>query len=160
MYNRNKTVIIDYQYLLGNYKQQFVKELSIFKTDQIGITLHHFCPPFPEEELSQDAKNQNQFCENYINKLKWKNGWEPYTSLAVILNQFKNSTVLVHSLEKQQFLLQYLKDVRVVDDIPAFKDLPFFMHNCEIHNKSFRRCSVLHCFQIFVHLEREKMLTE
>lgn len=158
MYNRNKTVIIDFQYLVGNCKQIFIKELSIFKTDQIGIVSHLFCPPFPEEELTQDAKNQNQFCANHINKLKWKSGWEPYTSLSNILGQFKNATVLVHSLEKQQFLLQYLPDVQIVESIPAFKDLPYFTHNCEIHNKTFPRCSKLHCSQIYVHLERENML--
>lgn len=153
--NRSDVLILDIQWLRGNANQCFVKELVFTSANDLNFSFYHFLPPFSEKELLPIVRQSNIYCSNNINLLKWEDGEVPYTALPCILQKLsKFKKILVHGLEKQKFLKQYLNNIEAVPEMKSFFAVPAYMHQCPHHPPDFHRCALHHIMQIMFHCER------
>lgn len=153
--DRNSSVLVDFQYLLGNNKQVFVKELAFMKAGTVIPNFYHFKPPYHIKELDNDTLRQQSIHRQNINGLDWSEGEIPYTSLGEILlplNKF--ATVIVRGEIKRKFLTKYLSTNIIDVDIGKSLALyPNFYTNCRIHKNIPLRCALNNLFKLFVILE-------
>lgn len=156
MYHRGETIIVDFQYLHGNKKQIFIKELAIMEANNIGITNYHFLPPFSSKELNEQCRSTNEYCEKNINFLRWDDGILPYTQLEEIMCELEMSgrTIIVQTEWKKRFLDRYLTRVQVIEAMPGFNYHFKYGHPCPTHLFNQTRCSTLHVFLIFLYMEK------
>lgn len=156
------TVLIDLQFVCGNFKQHFVKELVILFADSSHPIHHHFKPPYPESNLSPRYIKQNNFNRQLINGLHWSSGDMDYSMLANIVQTLDNYTVVVKGPEKAAFLSQFL-DVKNIIDIQMNRSLSNMVdryHNCPIHHRGFSRCGVNNVFKIMFFMVANKMFLQ
>lgn len=160
--NIQSTVLIDLQFVCGNYKQQYVKELVILFADSSNPIHHHFKPPYPENQLSPKYVKQNIFIRKYINGLDWSSGDMDYSMLAYILQTLENYTVVVKGPEKAAFLSQFLAANHIID-IQTNRSLSNMVdryHNCPIHHRGYTRCGVNNVFKIMFFMVSNKMFLQ
>jgi len=155
-FNRSSTILLDFQYCLGNKKQLFPKELAYMQPDAFYIRHIHFAPPYPEKELDKEVIKQNLYNKKNINQLDWNYGETPYIYIKELMQQFVTNeyTVLVKGPEKKKFLEQYLDNIELIDMPGSFEKYTQFKHRCPIHFPTFSRCAVNHVAQMFVHMEK------
>jgi len=154
--DRNSSTIVDFQYVLGNNKQVFVKELAFMPAGTVIPNFFHFKPPYNIKELDNGALKQQHLNQQNVNGLDWSAGDIPYTSLEEILTPLnKYHAVLVRGEIKKNFLIKYLSTNIIDIDIGrSLTQLPNFFTNCRIHKKKLPlRCSLNNLFKLFVFLE-------
>lgn len=158
--NRELVVLIDFQYLFGNNNQLFPKEMAIMEADTFAIDHIHFYEPYPEEELSDDAKIQNNFNKKKINNLDWNDGTIPYYRIKDVLSKYADEkyTVFVKGFEKKTFLTKYLDNVCMINMPGRLNDYVRYKTSCPIHMDNSPRCAVLHVIQMFMYLEKNDKL--
>lgn len=159
-YQREKTILIDFQYLLGNNNQLFPKEMTIMQADTFIINYFLFKAPYPEEELSDDIKTQNHYSFQKINFLDWNEGDTSYNKIKEILEPYsdENYTVLVKGYEKKKFLEKYLDNVCLINMPGRLQDYTKYRHGCPVHSSVANRCAVLHIINMFMFLEKTDKL--
>lgn len=161
-FNIQNTVLIDVQFVCGNFKQQYVKELVILFADSTNTIHHHFKPPYPECKLSSRYLKQNIFNQKYIHGLDWSSGDTDYSMLAYILQTLENYTVIVKGIEKATFLSQFISVDNIID-IQTNKSLSKMVdryHNCPIHHRGYSRCGVNNVCKILFFLDANNMFLQ
>lgn len=156
------TVLIDLQFVCGNFKQQYVKELVLLFADSTTPIHHHFKPPYSKNILSQRTIRQNTFNKNHINGLDWSSGYLEYSMLAYILQTVENYTIVVKGPEKVAFLGQYLSTNNIIN-INTNQSLANMLdryHNCPIHHRAFTRCGINIVFKIMFFMVTNKMFLQ
>lgn len=156
------TVIVDIQFVSGNFQQQYVKELVILFADETTPIHHHFESPYPENQLSQKMVKQNAFNHTFVNGLNWNSGDTKYTMLYDILQTIANYNVVVKGAEKATFLSQYLSvnNIINVQTNQSLKNMVDRYHNCPIHHRGFTRCGINNVYKILFFLIANKMFLQ
>lgn len=160
--NIESTVIIDLQFVCGNFNHLYVKELVLLFADSTAPIHHHFKPPYLKNKLSRRNVRQNAFNKSNINGLEWSSGDLDYSMLAYILQTVENYIVVVKGPEKAAFLGQYLS-VNNIIDIKTNQSLTNMVdryHNCPIHHRSFKRCGINNIFKIMYFMVSNKMFLQ
>lgn len=154
--DQDKTVIIDIQFVTGNYNQVFAKEVVILFANSISPDQYLFKNPYSYLELNEKAIKQCRFVHDNINGLNWSDGHIEYTQLKDILENIKDFTIIVKGIQKQQFIKKFLSCSNILDlNIGcSLKKLKKFQHNCEIHDPNYERCAINNVFKILFYLER------
>ncbi|QKS69573.1 hypothetical protein [Drosophila-associated adintovirus 2] len=153
--DRNSAVILDFQYVIGNYRQIFVKELAFMQAGSVIPNFFHFKPPYHAKELDQVILNNQHSTKRHINGLDWSEGDISYLSLSDILTPLNSfAAVIVRGETKKQFLTKYLStniiDVEIGQSLTCY---PNYFTNCRIHKKQPVRCALNNLFKLFVILE-------
>lgn len=160
--NIHNTVLIDLQFVKGNFNHQYVKELVLLFADSTTPIHHHFKSPYPENQLSRRIRRQNAFNKLNINDLDWNSGDMDYTMLSNILQTVENFIVVVKGAEKAAFLSQYLS-VNNIININCKQSLIKMVdryHNCPIHRQGYTRCGVNNVFKIMFFMVSNKMFLQ
>lgn len=160
--NIQSTVLIDLQFVNGNFNQQYVKELVILFADSSNAIHHHLRPPYSEKHLTRRVVRQNIFNRKFINGLDWNSGEMDYSMLAYILQTLEKYTVVVKGPEKAAFLSQFL-DANNIMDIQTNKSLSNMVdryHNCPIHHRGYKRCGINNVFKIMFFMVVNKMFIQ
>jgi len=159
-----QVLVVDLQFSLGNDKQNFIKELAILEKGSLIPTVYHFKPPYPAEELCQEVRYTNQYCENKINGLKWGSGLVEYLDVKCILKHYLEPAekIYVKGEQKKLFLEKYIDSAKIEDlsrVLPPLEKIDNFKTSCPIHlsNHNFR-CAVKNCFNVYMYLLKEKIL--
>lgn len=160
MESNKKSVIVDVQFVVGNNKQMFVKELVTLNTDSINPVLYHFKPPFPQEELNPNSAWQSDYNYKFINGLTWSNGVIDYNHLPEILSTLEGSVIYLKGEEKAKVLKKYLKDVEIIQaDIPKLGLLKKYKTNCILHGESPNvRCALENTVNMYMYLLKNKII--
>lgn len=160
--NIQSTVLIDLQFVCGNFNQQYVKELVILFADSTIPIHHHFKPPYPENQLSPRHVKQNVFNRKNINGLDWNLGDVDYSMLTYILQTLGNYTIVVKGPEKAAFLSQFLaaKDIIDIQTNRSLSNMVDRYHNCPIHHRGYTRCGVNNVFKIMFFMVTNKMFIQ
>lgn len=161
MFERASTILLDFQYINGNKKQIFVKELAFMECNNLKIHHYQFLPPFPDAELEPIALRTNTYCRDNINFLDWNNGDVSYLELEPILRSLDGyETILVHGLQKRDFLRDKYKmmNVEILQGMPSYKSMFNYMHTCPIHASNAIYCAYSHVFSMFLYLIENKNL--
>lgn len=156
---RCNTILIDLQFINGNNKQLFVKELSYMLPDTANVEHFIFKPPYPEQELNDSTKHQLNYCYNNINGFKWNDGITDYLELFSILNDFKDYDIVVKGLQKKKFLEKYLPNTPIfnLDMKKSINQFYNYKTKCQIHEKNdIKRCGISNVLRIFVYMEKSE----
>lgn len=156
------TVLVDIQFVSGNFQQQYAKELVILFADETTPIHHHFESPYPENQLSKRKVKQNAFNHKFVNGLNWNSGDTKYTMLNDILQTIANYNVVVKGVEKAAFLSQYIS-VNNIINIQTNQSLANMVdryHNCPIHHRGYARCGVNNVFKIMFYMVYNKMFLQ
>jgi hypothetical protein len=158
---RYNTILLDLQFINGNNKQLFVKEICYMHPDMVHIEHIVLKPPYPEEELDDKTKNQIDYCYENINGFRWNDGTIDYLELNLILNGLKDFLIIVKGIEKKKFLQKYLPNTRIYD-LDMKKSLSKFFNyrtKCYIHeDQHLKRCAIANVMKLFVFLEKNDLL--
>lgn len=160
-YKRNKTILLDLQFINGNNKQLFAKEISYMQPDIVDVQHFVLKPPYSEQELDDTTKAQIKFCYKYINGFYWEDGAVDYLELCSILNDIKDFDIIVKGIEKKRFLEKYLPNTKIFD-LDMKKSLSQFLNyktKCYIHeHQNLNRCAIANVMRLFVFLEKNDLL--
>ncbi|QKS69561.1 hypothetical protein [Drosophila-associated adintovirus 1] len=153
--DRNSAVLVDFQYMLGNDRQIFVKELAFMQAGSVIPNFFHFKPPYHSKELDNGILTLQHTTKRNINGLDWSDGDIPYLSLSDILTPLNSfAVVIVRGEAKKQFLTKYLATNIVDLDLgQSLTSYPNYFTNCRIHKKLPVRCALNNLFKLFVFLE-------
>lgn len=99
---REKTVVMDIQFLRGKNDELIVKEMGLLRLNHTYGMVYHFLPPYPEGELNKKTRTHNAFLYKSVNKLCWDYGNLPFTTLSGIVTSFDNYTIIVKGLAKKR----------------------------------------------------------
>lgn len=161
-FQRNKVLLLDCQYLVGNHGEVFIKEIAFMHGDSISPLVCYLKPPYDKNLLMPKALKQVNFCEKYIHMLSWSGGDVEYNNLYTILDYIRRldvEVIFVKGLDKVGFFQKFLgQKVREIEMAGRLQDYPSYRHYCKYHDFNFHRCSINHVFQMFVHLETNKCL--
>lgn len=159
-----KILFIDIQFVVGNGRQLFVKELAMLRQGSIIPTLYFFKPPYPREELNDAITQHGEYICDNINNLQWNDGILLYNDIADILKSFSQHKIYVKGIQKKNFLRQYLQVsteiVELEDEIPKLGSLRNYKAYCEIHyNKTKNhRCAVQNCINIYMYMLQNNII--
>lgn len=139
----HNSIILDFQYLLGNDKNEFfVKELSYCSVGSLEACSFHFREPYSWKQL----KNINSIkCNDYIKSkmgIAWTDGIQSYNELENVLFELEKRTIYVKGREKVKFLRQYLPTTAIYNlediypDMPTLGNLKNFYMKCDFHTNS------------------------
>lgn len=164
--DNQQVFIVDLQFVQGNEKQYFIKELAILKKGSLIPIVYHFKAPYPEEELNNEAKYNIQYSENKINGLKWNSGTVEYLGLKDILKYYLQSAdiIYVKGKQKKNFLEKYIDSTKINDltnTMPSLLKIENFKSMCPIPTHSVSsslRCAIKNSFNIYMHLLKENVL--
>lgn len=163
MFERASTILLDFQYINGNKRQIFIKELAFMEGNNLKIHHHHFLPPFPEAELDYLSVRTNTYCRDHLNFLDWNNGNVSYLEVEPILRSLdRYETVLVHGTQKRDFLRNKYKmtNVEILDEMPSYKSMFKYQHTCPTHLPNVVYCAYSHVFSMFLYLIENKKFLE
>lgn len=138
-------VIVDIQFVVGNFKEYYIKELSVLKPQSHKLHVYIFKPKFEYSKLSTSAKKQNRFIFKHINGLQWNDGDIDYEKLPLILNSLKDEELIVRGFDKKRVLEKYLPGTMITDltmttNLASCKDPEIL---CRLHkNRLDCRCAV------------------
>lgn len=157
-----KTVIIDLQFVCGNFNQKYVKELVLLFADSITPIHHHFKAPYNQEQLNKKTLRQNAFIKLHINGLDWNSGDTDYSMLVYILQTVENFNIVVKGAEKAAFLSQYLsaKNIINIQTNRPLKNMVDRYYICPIHHRGFQRCGINNVFKIMFFIVANKMFLQ
>lgn len=152
--NNMSKFIVDVQYVSGNNCHYFVKELAILPFGSIYPKFYFFAPPYPKQELSSRANQQNQFEVANINGLDWGEGETNYNDLPGILEYFANATIYVKGKMKENLIRKYLPTTEILQlDIPSLSKLQNYQQYCNVHStRSSSRCAVQNCVNMYLYI--------
>lgn len=143
---------MDFQYLLGNNNQIFIKELAFIRASSVTPQVFYFKPPYQWQDLEAKYKKQNKFCAKYINKIRWDYGDLNYIELSYFIRDLNAdetlTTIFVKGEDRVNFLKKYLFKVQELKMPGSFENYTFQKHDCKIHNDNFTRCSINHVLQM------------
>lgn len=158
-YCRENVVFVDIQYVLGNNKQIFAKEIVFMFANSVAPTQILLKPPYPYRELDVCSVKQNNFNAASINGLNWNDGVINYSEIEHILESLRNFIIIVKGYEKKKFLTKYLSKTIIINfDCVNLLELQNYRHNCIFHDKDFKRCGVLNVFKLLIHFEKHNLL--
>lgn len=151
--------VVDIQFVCGNNGQYFAKELAVLAFGTILPKVYHFMPPYPYQELSMKARQQNHYNLQNINNLHWSDGEISYNDLLQVFSTFENATIYVKGETKASFIRKYIPDAEIIqlDARPRLSELQNFQVACEIHKKPLR-CAVQNCVNIYMHILINKIV--
>lgn len=157
-----KTVLVDLQFVCGNFNHQYVKELVLLFADSTTPIHHHFKAPYHQDHLNKKIIMQNAFNKLHINGLDWNSGDMDYAMLTYILQTMENYTIVVKGAEKAAFLGQYLSANNIINiqTNRSLKNMVDRYHNCPIHHKGFQRCGINNVFKIMFFMVTNKMFLQ
>lgn len=174
MFDSNKTIVMDIQFVVGNKNQYFAKEIAYVYAN--SIVHHHFVfkPPFDYRELDEQARRLNTYNVINVNNLGWDEGYLPYSNVSSVLmsslqknSQSKKSIktkIIVKGHQKKEFLLKYLDDhsTEIIDlDIgTSLSKIPNKFTDCQIHSKAEMRCAINNVYKLMFYLNRKNMMFE
>lgn len=155
-FEQNKSVIVDIQYLPGNFNQIFAKEVVFLFANSTSPIQFLFQSPYSVLELDRRSFWQCKFLYENINGLKWTDGEIEYSKLNHILQTIANYTIIVRGNQKKNFLKKFLPKSKIIDiDMgSSLKNFKNFSHNCQIHNSHYKRCGVNIVFKILFFMEK------
>lgn len=158
-YSQDLTVVVDIQFVAGNYGQLFAKEVVFLFTNSITPTYHLFKCPYSENELDAKAINQNKYTYNNINGLNWSDGSIEYNNMSQIFNGIKDFTIIVKGRQKQDFVKKFLVDSEIIDlDTGcSLKTMRNYSHSCPIHNHFYERCAINNVFKLLIFMEKQNL---
>lgn len=139
------TVVVDFQYLNGNSKNEFfIKELAICPLGKLNVEVYSFKPPYSKKHFDNaKAIQANNYMEKKFN-VKWDDGNINYLKLDKIFSKFDDKLILVKGDQKKKivkrFVSAYTKVENLEDlyhEIPNLKCLKNFKMCCENHNNTF-----------------------
>lgn len=155
---QKKIIFVDFQFVIGNGKQYFIKELALVKQGCLLPEHYLFKPPYPQQELTVSNIQQNDYNRKYINGLEWESGIIEYNFLPHVLKNLESYIIYVKGKQKKDFLSKYISEpVNIIDissDIPKLEELQDYDTYCGVHsmcNQSTRnRCAIKNCFKIYM----------
>lgn len=155
--NREKTVVVDLQFVHGNNNESYVKELALMMCDSITPSYTIFKPPYSYNELNDSAVWQTNFDYNNIHGLKWTDGSVEYIQLGDILQTLKDFTIIVKGFQKAEFIKRFLKSTHILnlDTKVGLGRLKNYRHNCPTHSPMYVRCAINNVFKVFIFMEME-----
>lgn len=156
-FNREKSVVVDLQFVHGNNNECYVKELAFMMCNSITPSYHIFKPPYSHNELKDSAIWQTNFEYINIHGLKWDDGFVEYTRLGDILQTLKDFTIIVKGFQKAEFLKRFLKSTTIIsqDTKVGLGRLINYTHNCPTHSPMYTRCAINNVFKIFIFMHVE-----
>lgn len=150
---KNK-IFLDYQYMLGNNKQIFIKELAFIRSEETFVPqVYYFLPPYSWHDLDNDRREHLNFCEKYINRLSWLDGEDDYINLSYLIRDLNDDesieSIFVKSTEKFNFLINYIPvKIKLFHMPKSFNKYPLQKFSCKLHDSNFNRCSINHVLQM------------
>lgn len=159
IFSIENTVVVDIQFLVGNNNHYYAKELVFLFSDSTTPIHHHIKQPHSEHELSNSAKQNNNYLLNFINGLDWTAGDVDYNNLDDIFQTISSYSIIVKGYAKKQFLAQYLPTNKIIDlsANTSLKNMYDRYHNCPIHDRSYSRCAVNNVHKIMYFMIENKM---
>jgi len=162
-YNNNtqslsSIVYVDFQYVLGNNKQIFPKELCFMQANRPIPKQYILKPPYGYEELNWNTRYQNEYNLKNINGLSWHQGDVEYTKLSDILaKELEECTlIIVVGSDKKRFLEKYITSVPIIDleYKLKLKRVHNYITDCQAHDPQYNgfRCAMNHVFKIFTYM--------
>lgn len=107
--------IIDIQFVVGNEKEYYIKELAVLDLETSSIYHQIFKPKFVYSQLSIEAKRQDYFNYKNINGLRWSDGCLDYGEISNWLNMFTGKNIIVRGIDKKRVLQKYLPKTNIID---------------------------------------------
>lgn len=138
-------IVVDIQFVIGNFKEYYIKELAVLDPQNHTLKVYIFKPKFGYSQLSTSAKKQNRFIYKHINGLHWNDGDIDYKRLPIILNSMKDKEMIVRGIEKKRVLEKHLPETIITDlvmttNLASCKDPEIL---CTLHKNRFDcRCAV------------------
>lgn len=156
-YEKNRTVIVDMQFAVGNNLEYLAKEFVFMFLNSATPRQYHFAPPFPQHELTVQAAAQNNFNLRNINGLGWSDGNVPYDVLESLICKLAEFIIIVKGRAKRLFLLNVIPNARIIDLDSEFRLSDYIRKpyiDCVIHRKRNLRCSIEHVHAIYNYLNK------
>lgn len=160
-FSRRNTVLVDFEYHVGNNKEVIIKELALLKGNSMKVHTYLFTPPYPRSQLTFNAARLMRQKQEKSHGLDWSAGEYPYTYVAEIFG-FLNSTsyltnLLVNGSKKAKYLRKFspkVKDIGILMDYDAYKR---FDHDCPFHEYNFRHCASHHVYQLNMYMTEQNL---
>lgn len=154
------TIIIDIQFVVGNEKEYFIKEMAIFELETAKSYNYIFKSKFHYSKLNTHAKIQNYYNYKNINGLLWKDGDLNYQEISNVLNKFISKTIIVRGEDKKRVLKYYLPTTSIID-----LEMNIGLESCDdpgvccsLHKyRPMLRCAYRNIFKIKQYLSNNKM---
>lgn len=154
---RNKVILLDFQFVFGNNEQIFIKELAFMNGGSVVPNYYLFKSPYHFKELDKAALRKYYYCKKYVNGLDWKTGCIEYLNVADILSPLNNATIIVVGKAKKEFLEKFLSsNIINIELNTSLCKLPNYFANCPIHRNFDYRCVLNNVFKILYYLEKNE----
>lgn len=145
-------VIIDIQFVIGNDKDYFIKELAILNFESPVAENYIFKSKFHYSKLNSQARFQDFYNYRNVNGLRWKDGTLKYEKLFGILQKLTDKVLIVKGAEKKQTLHSFLPTTKIID-LEMYKNLESCSTNseiyCNLHKQRLKlRCAFNNVFKI------------
>lgn len=157
------TVIIDVQFVIGNGKEYYIKEMALLHLNPLKIENFIFKSPFDFSMLLPQARKQNFFIYKNINGLCWEDGDIELSKLEHILKNISEncSRVIVKGIEKKRMLANFLPN-NCIEDLQMETNLDScFSYGicCDLHIKRLKcRCAINNVLKIRHYLNENQLL--
>lgn len=161
---RRNTVLVDFEYHLGNNKEIIIKELAMLKGNSMKVHTYLFKPPYGRSQLTLDSARLMRAKQEKTHGLDWSAGEYSYSSLNDIFS-FLNSAhyltnFLVNGSKKAKFLRKYSNKVKDVGILMEYDDYKRFDHDCPFHEYNFRNCASHHVYQLNMYMTENNMFQQ
>lgn len=154
-------VIIDIQFVIGNRKEYYIKEMAVLQLEPRILKNYIFKPKFHFSNLFSQAKRQNYYIYKNINGLRWEDGDLEYHVLFDILKSIQNKEIIVKGLEKKKILQKILPST-VITDFEMETNLASCSVNnicCDLHTKRLNcRCALKTVYKIHKYMNDYNIL--
>lgn len=155
-------IIIDLQFVIGNEKENLIKEMTILELESSKLQHYIFKPKFHYLKLNTQAKIQNFYNYKYINGLRWIDGTLDYKEIYNILINFVDKVIIVKGVDKKQILQSYLPTTNIID-LDMNKSLEVCLDPgicCKLHENRLKlRCAYKNVFKIKKYMNDYKFET-
>lgn len=145
------TVIIDIQFVVGNEREYYIKEIAILDLETLKLSNYIFKSKFAYSKLNSLARSQNFYNFKNINGLRWADGRLKYGEIINLLSAFKEKNIIVRGVEKKKELQKYLPTSNIID-LEMNKSLEICEDPgvcCKIHENRFNlRCATKNVLKI------------
>lgn len=143
--NNTDIVIIDIQFVIGNEKEYFIKELAILNFESLVAENYIFKPRFHYSKLNTQARIQDYYNYKNINGLRWMDGTLKYENIFDILQKLSDKALIVKGYDKKQILRFYLPTTKIID-LEMSQNLESYTTNsknyCNLHKQRLKlRCA-------------------
>lgn len=161
-YSKAGTMLIDINFHYGKEEEMIVKEFSLLRSFSLAPITYLFKAPYLKRDLTFRDKIRASIRRDKIHKLDWTAGDEEYKYFYDLMRWLDSTStitnILVKDAEKAYFLQRYSSKVaQLTEMLGDFEDYEAYVHPCQYHRSTFKRCACHHVLQMQMFLSVNKL---